>query len=196
MNDKFISFIFENFFFVFVLIFVFIFLFVSNQKKRQALKPLVKELAGKVLRFPLAGLKAKYNGVNFKILLIPASRHSPPYLYIYFYRRPSFVLTIRKESSLTRLGKRFGFVSNIKTRDAEFDKEFVLNSQNKGTILSLLNRPEVKQAIRDIFSKGFTVIKAKKHFFISKPRYKFKEEVTAENIRFLLERLYIISRGY
>ena len=95
-----------------------------------------------------------------------------------------------------RIGKKFGFIHAIKTRDPDFDREFVVISPNKGTTLSLLSRFEVKQAIRDIFRAGFTVLRVKREFYISKPNYKLKQDLTVENIRFILERLFIIARGY
>ncbi len=196
MKDQLISIIFESLFFLIILAFAIVFIFVFNKRRVKTLSPLLKEFGAKALYFPFLALKGKYNDVNFKISFIPASRHSPSYLNIYFYRKISFSLTIRKDSSLVRFGKKFGFVHDIKTRDPEFDREFVVESRNKGTVLSILTRPEVKQAIRDIFGAGFTVLKARKEFFINKPNYRFKEDVTADKIRFILERLFIIARGY
>jgi len=93
-------------------------------------------------------------------------------------------------------GKKLGFVHDIETHDPDFDKEFLCSSPNKSAVLNLLSRVEVKQAIRDIFSKGFTVLKADDNFFISKPGYKMDADVTIENIKFILERIFIIARGY
>lgn len=196
MDDKLLHLIMQFLPFIFVLVFVFFFVFVVNKSKAEKLKTLAREFSGKVSIFPFVALRGRYNSINFKVSLIPASRHSPPYLYFYFYRKPSFSLTIRKESAAMRIGEKFGFIHNIKTRDPDFDKEFVAISSNKGTVLSLLTRREVKQAIRDIFAEGFTVIKAKREFFISKPNYQLKQDVTSDKIRYLLERMFIIARGY
>lgn len=188
--------IFEFLPFLLIAVVLIVVAFASGKKKSKILQSLAKEFSGKISIFPVVTLKGKFNGVNFKLWLIPASRHSPPYLYVYFYKRPSFNLIIRKESSLMRFGKKFGMVQAIKTRDPDFDKEFLCISKNKGTVLSILSRLEVKQAIRDIFSRGFTQLRAKKEFSISKPNYRIREDITLDNIRFILERLYIISRGY
>ena len=127
---------------------------------------------------------------------IPSSRNSPPYLCIYFYSKPPFSLTIRKESSFMHFGKKLGFVHDIETHDPDFDREFLCSSPNKSAVLSLLSRPEVKQAVKDIFSKRFIILKANKNFFVSKRNYKIETDVTIENIKFILERIFIIARGY
>ena len=79
-------------------------------------------------------------------------------------------------------GKKLGFVHDVETHDPDFDKEFLCSSSNKSMLLNLLSRMEVKQAVRDIFSKGFIILKANGNFFISKPDYKMDTDVTIENI--------------
>ena len=184
-----------------LLVFSYLFSYIFIDKKRvHILRGVAKEFSGSVFWFPfpisIFTLRGKYNGNSFKISIIERNRYIPSSLNIYFYIKPFFNLTIQKESSLMRFGKKIGFIHEIETHDPDFDREFLCLSSNKSAVLRPLSRTEVKQAIKTIFAKGFTVLKIKKYFLISKRDYVIESDVTAENIRFILEQISIIARGY
>lgn len=184
-------------FFIIIFAIVFAAVFLINSKKRRILKELAANLSAYIPKISwYASLKGNYLGLNYSIALIPASRNSPAYLVIRLFKNSFFKLRIYKESFLSNLGKKIGLVREAKIRDEIFDSEFLIFSNKPEIAASYLNNANKKNAIRELFNAGFNALLIDgRKVSISKPNYILEQDLAAQNIRELLQKLNLLAQG-
>ncbi len=179
---------------IFILLLVFIY---SSKKKSAVLRSLLNSFEGYVPKlsfFPV--FRGKYEGFDFSVTLIPASKSSPAYLQIVLFRSSYVRFKIYKESAWSRLGEKLGVVHEIKTKDEMFDKQFLIFSDHTDQTLSYLRNENIKDMIREIFRSGFdSLVMNGKKCVIKKPDYMIKQDVNPENIKDILQKISLLFRG-
>ncbi len=167
-----------------VIIAVIAFVMYEREKNRNALKRLSCSLPGYIPGFSLySSYKGEYKGLKFTVELIPRGKNSPSYLNIYLFKDHFFKLRIYKENTFTDLGKKIGLLREIKVGDVPFDNEFVLSTDNADMAKSYLYNQQLKNNIREFFSRGFTSVSINyRRILISKPNYNLEYDLDPKNV--------------
>lgn len=168
----------------------------SDRKKRKALRKLSDSLKGSVSRYIFnftPSFSGTYQGLNFKILLIPGSRSSPDYLLISVYRKTSFRLSIRRESILSGMGKKIGVVHEVKVNDEAFNKEFLIFSNRPDYAVQYLNI-ENRMRISELFNLGYDNLSIDgKQILIKKPYYSIEFDLEPKIVTDVLQKLSFLA---
>ncbi len=175
----------------------FIFFLRTGRKRADALGKLsqyVKGTLSKNILFP--SFSGEYEGFPFAVTLLSGGEDSPPILNICLIKTSNFQLKVYKESVFSKIGKKLGLVHEIKTGEEAFDREFLVFSNKPNQVMSYLNNPTAKNAIREIFRKGFQslVIDGKK-ILVSKPNYNVESDLEPQSILFILQQLTSSAQG-
>lgn len=181
--------------FVYVGIF-FLFYFVLNRKQTKILQKLSSYVPGKVMKFFfIPAFSGQYQGLPFRIELIPASKSSPPYLQISVYKNSSFRLTIYKESLLSDWGKKMRLVHEMTTGDEAFDKLFLIFTNNLQFGKMYLSNSSYRETIRKLFESGFNAFSLDgRRLQIRKPNYT-QQELEPDCVITVLQKATVLAQG-
>jgi len=173
-------------------------LYYANKEKRDALRKLSDFMQGGVYRsLFMPSFKGEYQGLKFSIALLPAGRNTPPYLDITFANSSSFTLSISRESIFGFLGKNLGVIREVEINDKIFDDDFLIRSNKRDEASAYLSSANVKNAIIELFSMGFTRFKITgKNILIHKPNYILERDLNPQNIISILQKLAILAKGW
>jgi len=179
---------------IFIVVFFIIFIY-SNKKKKEALKKLSSVLTGNIPGFIFTpAFSGEYQGFKFSIVLIPAGKSTPEYLKISFFKTSSFKLSISKEGILSNLGKKIGFLHEVKINDEYFDKEFLVSSNRPDKAMFYINNGSIKDATRELFNAGFESISINgKLILIQKPNYTLERDLEPQNVISILQKLICMA---
>lgn len=99
-------------------------------------------------------MKGNYKGLKTSIFAQYIIKGESTYLFIeVFFTKPlNLGVCITTENILTKFLKLWDHSKDIQIGDTEFDKKFLINSNNPTAVISLLNKPDVKQAIYNLFN--------------------------------------------
>lgn len=127
------------------------------KNKDEPLRRLLKTFPGKVsVWFCEPILKSDYGGLPFSVELLAAGKSAPRVLAITADTPLLFRLAIYKDSPLFWMHKRFGIYKDLDICKSDFNKEFLVTSDNEVLAHNYLNNPRRNQTIRDFFSAGFS----------------------------------------
>lgn len=105
-------------------------------------------------------MKGDYKGLKTSIFAQYMTKGESTYLFIevFFAKSLNLGLCITTENVLTKFLKLWNHSKDVQIGDTEFDKKFLVNSNNPTAVTSLLNKPDVKQAIYNLFNIKHEVI--------------------------------------
>jgi len=168
-----------------------------SRKEKEILMKLAGQLNGSMPRFSLyRSLRGQYQGVGFLIKLIPAGKHTPPYLAIDLYKRSAFKLNVYEESGFTNFAKKLGFLREVKVGDEAFDKRLMISSNKPDDAALFLLNTDKRNAINRIFDQGFkSFVINGKSVAILKPYYALERDLGPDFIKEVLRLLNLIATG-
>lgn len=166
--------------------------------RNRSLKKLGEVFQGYVPGLALfPNFKGEFQGMNFYVSLFERSKSSPSYLNIALLKGPSFKLSIYKQSFLGDLGKKIGILREIEINDPEFDRQFMIFSNDAQRAAAYLRQEEVKNTIRCLMKEGFTALKiSPKQTMIRKPNYQLEKDIEGQRIKDILLLLSLLVRKF
>lgn len=186
----------------FPIILCLLFSFYPNRKRRLALKNLSNFLIGHVSKFLfLPTFNGEYLGLKFSISLIPVRKNLPDFLQLSFIKKSFFQLNIYPESTLTNYMKKinlFGMTPfrELKINDESFDQDFFISSNYPDQVIGYLNNTDKKNAVRELFSNGFSVLSIDgKKISIRKSIYNLVTDLEPQRIMEALQKLSLLASG-
>lgn len=186
--------------FIFPLIIIIVFTvgyFFYFRARRKLLNKLIQRWKGKIKFNPLGlslSYKSRYQGKNFSVILIPPTRYSPAELRLIFIGKYSFRLNIVKENKGIKLFKKIGFLREIEIDDTEFNKKFLIRTDNKIRAINFLNKEAVKEAIRFLFNYGFDCFKIDEKKIFLKINGYGKTHLDPDRIEEVLEKITFLIK--
>ncbi len=165
--------------------------------RKKALEALAAKYNGTV-RFSLFAptLDGSFGGLKFRIRLIPQGKNTPPYLDVTFFKSFFYKLNISREDFWTRFAARMGWMQDVAVHDPLFDKEFAVSSDKPGRAVQYLSNDNVKNAVRDVFAAGFVSLRCDgKKMFLRKPNYRFPQDLEADAVDGLLQKLSLLANA-
>lgn len=98
-------------------------------------------------------------------------------------------LTLEIEGLEGRLREKLG-ISDIKTGDADFDREWCIRGSDPDVIRGVVNRPAVREAMRSMWvGRGIRVCKLDKHGDLSVELNRAGADLDVRDARYVLERV-------
>jgi len=176
------------------LIIVFVVSRFVNLKKYRVLERLIPILNGRISYFLMPKLTGIYQGSGFTISFTPASKNSPPHVNFCLLSPLPFKITLTKENPIERFLKKFRLVREIDINVPEFDKKYMIRTDDKNRAQYLLSIDEIRDAINAIFNLEFGSFSAsKKGIKIIKPNYKLDIDLTQEKVLKILDNMLILA---
>jgi hypothetical protein len=182
-------------FFAFLLFFS-LFL-IPNIKKCEMLKKLSSFANGKLGPFSFYSpcFKGEFEGFNFSVTLFMPSKSTPAYLHLSFFKPSSFTLKIHRETFSSEFGQKLGLVREVKTGDAEFDRQFFIQSNDPTLAVNYLHRDAAKEAIRGFFNYGFDCFTLDgKKILITQPYNNLEQSTDAQRIKGILQKMTLLAQ--
>lgn len=185
-----------NYFPIFIFVILALIGLVSQKSKIKVLNNLSSSLQGRVTKFTFTpSFVGEYQGLNFRVILTPASRSSPAYLTISITKGSVFKLKIT-HIKFYLAEMELGIAHKVKTGDAMFDEEFLVLSNQPDQAMNYLSNSDTKNTIREFFNAGFNAFLINgKQVLIRKPNYKLNEDLDPQNIKTLLQKLSSLTNG-
>jgi len=98
------------------------------------------------------------DGLDYEYQYHMGSKNSPSYFKIRIERQSEGKFGVCKESKIDMFFKNLGISTEIQIGDMEFDKKFYIDSETVGFATSYFSNAEKREAVKRIFSLGFTNI--------------------------------------
>lgn len=184
----------------FIFVSFFVLAYNNIKKEKAAFKGMAGKLDGYCPKFSLGCcLIGAFKGFPLKISYTPPYENIPEYLRYYLQYKAGFKLRIYPETTNTRLSKMVRVVREVEIGDISFDEAFMILSNDPGRAVKFLSGQEKKDAVRELFKRGFdSLVMDGKMIFAAKPygsNDKALQEITFQKIREVLELLFKFSSG-
>lgn len=98
------------------------------------------------------------DGIHYTASLEPGSRNHPTHYRISIAANNRGIVKVRREQSLDRFFKRIGFVVEVQTKDAAFDRTIFIDSAEPVFARALFSKAPMRAAVMSIFECGFSRI--------------------------------------
>jgi hypothetical protein len=130
----------------------------SRDKNREIFAVISERVGGRIKSSGLSGpqVVGHYQGIPYKIYILPGNQYSTPDLRIEFTGGLPFTLTLQSEGLNSKLERLVGFGSgkNIELGIPEFDQKFAVRTTEPEKTRAYFQKPEVRKTLEEITGQG------------------------------------------
>jgi hypothetical protein len=108
-----------------------------------------------ILGFFSPRLIGKFSGCSVKITTRPGGRSSPPIITMCLYTPTPFDLTIYREGTMQKIGKKMGVISEIQIGVPDFDDRYIIQTNSYLHAETFLSDRTIRDTIDFFFTSGY-----------------------------------------
>lgn len=117
-----------------------------------------------------------------RVILIPASKYTPPTLEIKIMTQPLFRLIISEEGRIAKKLAKVGMLKDVQIGVPDFDDRYIIKAKDKVQTINYFQGSEIRAAVDELFQSGYKTIRFDKNFIVAdNVKYK-KESLEPHNI--------------
>ena len=143
-----------------------------------------------------ARLSGRYAEYEVRVEATVPSKNTPPHVLLKFFKPSSFIFSVSRQGTVTRLLKNVGFLKQITVGDPEFDQEYLLRAKDEMTARMIFSDGNVRDAIRAVFDAGYSHLYSRKGKLVAKKATttgQMENDLRPEVVLPLLEALHVIA---